>query len=358
MFLPIEATPYVRLVKRLFSGPGLLRDIAYQQDILCPEEKVTAHPSIFLPGQIERIKDFKPTDAVAITTKEAEIEAAISTTGIHRSTIAYHIKNAVLFDGAVYAGRFKHVVGDKALYTSPLNQRRHIKTAALASSYVGTKYFGHWLTDDCTQYILAEEIAQPLCVRTASFGHRQGYQTYFGQDWTPTDRAHIDDLIVFQDFSQNSFKRKRYRALRDRIKARFPDNGSRLCIYLRRGKTGIRRAIQNENEIIDALTRRDFVVVDVESDSLDHIIGTLVHAKIVVSMEGSHVAHCTFTSPENSGVLLLQPADRFSAVHRGWSECLGIRFGFVVGVTGEAGYYFPVPEVLSTIDLMLNQLEA
>ena len=92
--------------------------------------------------------------------------------------------------------------------------------------------------------------------------------------------------------------------------------------------------------------KRGFVVVDVASDSLEHILGTLTGAKIVVSMEGSQNTHCTFTVPEDSALLILQPADQFTAVHRGWSECLGVRFGFVVGGRGDTGYRFPVSEIL------------
>ena len=89
-------------------------------------------------------------------------------------------------------------------------------------------------------------------------------------------------------------------------------------VYLRRGQSGVPRVIQNEDEIIDALTKQDFVVIDVAADSLDHIIKTLLNAKLVVSLEGSHTGHCVFTIPENSGLLLLQPPDRFCNVYRGW----------------------------------------
>ena len=362
MFVPIEAIPYLRLVKRLFSGRGSLEAIAYRQDILCPEEKVMTSAPVFLPGQIERITDYKATDPWSNTSKDLEISAAVSRTATHAPTIAYHIQNAVLYNGSIYVGHFKHSIADTPLYV-PISGEPHqiepfqIKTAALASSYLGTKYFHHWVVDDCTKYLLAEEMGPLLCVRRPAFSHRLKYQAYFGQDWTPTDRARIEHLIVFQDFSQNSFKAKRYGVLRDRIKTQFPCDVHRLCIYLKRGKTGVQRIIQNEDEIIDSLVKQNFVIIDLASDSLDKIIETLRNAKIVVSMEGGHIAHCVFACPESSGLIVLQPPDRFSAVHRGWSECLRIAFGFVVGCSGDAGYYFSVSEILRTVDLMLDKTE-
>ena len=50
MFFPIQATPYVRLFKRLFLGQGSLQTISYKQDILCPEENATLRLDDFSSG--------------------------------------------------------------------------------------------------------------------------------------------------------------------------------------------------------------------------------------------------------------------------------------------------------------------
>ena len=358
MFLPIQASPYLRLFKRLFLGQGSLQAISYKQEIIFPEEKATLRPPLFLSGQLDRVEAPKLTDSRFVTTKESEIAAMTSTMIVHPPTIAYHIKDAVLFNGAIYVGNFKHPIAEKSLFDSNTHRPYRIKACALASTYLGTKYFGHWLADDCTKYMLASEFGNPLCLRmpASTFGHRQEYQTYFAQDWTSTDRARIDHLVVFQDFSQNSLKRKRYKFLRDRIKAHFPQSGHDTYVYLRRGKTGVVRTIQNEDEIIDALVKRGFLVVDITSDSLDFIIESLLNAKIVVSLEGSHLAHWIYTSPEPGGLLVLQPPDRFLALQRAYAECLGIRYGFVVGENTEAGYYFSTSDILRTVDLLLENI--
>jgi len=335
-----------------------LQAISYQQDLLYPEEKTTLRPAVFLPEQIDRVKDYRATDSWATPTKESEIAAATSTTVTHAPTIAYHIKDAVLFDGAIYVGRFKHPIADKSLFNLPAQETRHIEVGALASSFLGTKYFGHWLADDCTKYMLAEEVGTPLCLQmpTSAFGHRQKYQTYFEQDWTATDRAYIDHLVVFQDFAQNNLKRRRYQRLKDQIKMHFPQRGHDTFVYLRRGNTGVARNIKNEAEIVDVLVKRGFQAVDITSDSLDFIIETLRNAKIVVSLEGSHLAHWIYAAPENGGLLVLQPPDRFIALQRAYAECLGIRYAFVVGDTAGGGYHFPSSDILRTVDLLLDSL--
>ena len=321
---------------------------------MCAGGEATIRPAVYLPGQIDKV-----TGTSIESTKEAQIKAATSQRATHAPAIAYHLKDAILFDGSIYRGRLRHLVADSSLFHSVSSEPRHLKVIGLASSYIGHRYFGHWLLDDCVQYLLAETNGTPLCLRRPHdrIGHQKQYATYFAQDWSPIDRARIDHLVVYQDFAQNTLKRTRYRILRERIRGRFRCANGRSLVYLKRGESGVRRVIQNEEEIINVLQRHGFEVASVESDSLVGLQRVLVNAQLVISIEGSHAAHCAYSVPENSGLIVLQPPDRFTAWHRDWSEAVGVRFGFVVGAVGERGYVFSSLEILRTVDLMLKRLE-
>jgi capsular polysaccharide biosynthesis protein len=275
---------------------------------------------------------------------------------MHAPTIAYYLKNAILFDGCIYLKHFKYPVSERSLFKSA-RRNCDLERVALASSFLGTKYFGHWLIDDTTRYLLAQDASLPLCVRMPTYGHRAAYEKYFNQDWTPIDRAHINDLVIFQDYSQNSSKTKRYKILRERLKRHFNNAGDRDYIYLRRGQSGVSRTIANEPEILEVLTKQGFQIVNVASDKLEDIITALLGARIVISIEGSHIAHCTLAVPERSGLLVLEPPGRFSGVHRAQAGSLGIKFGFVVGLPSDTGYVFSVSEILKTIDLLLQRID-
>jgi len=339
------------LAKRIFLGPGTPKSVSFEEEVLCPEETAATRPPIFLPGQLDRV-----TGATEHQPVEAEIASMLAPKYKHAATIAYHIKDAVLFDGSVYAGNLRHFIADKTLFSAN-SKPRHLRVAALASTTVGTRYFGHWLRDDCIQYLLAERAGTPICVSNPTSEHKRRYSAYFGQDWTPTDRAFIDDLIIYQDFAQNSLKLRRYLALTKRIRTKFPPKNRDKLVYLRRGQTGISRPVRDEPALLEFLLKRGFSIIDVASDDLDHILATLMQAKLVVSVEGSHITHCCYTLDRGCGLVTLQPSDRFTAVHRHWTECVGVIFGFVVGLTGEFGYQFEGCEILMTVDQVLNQIE-
>lgn len=221
---------------------------------------------------------------------------------------------------------------------------------------MGSKFFGHWLTDDCTQYLLAEKFSRPLTLRTAKYKDKSNYEVYLEQDWTPTDIASIDELVLFQDFSQNSLKAKRYEILHTRLKTNFSESNGSNLVYLKRGLTGAPRLVDNENAILDALTKRGFIVADIASDDIASLLSSILNAKIVVSIEGSHIGHCCVALPSGSGLIALQAENKFSGVHRGWAEARSLRYGFVVGTKAGNGFHFSVSDILHTVDLMLDAL--
>jgi hypothetical protein len=279
-------------------------------------------------------------------------------------TIAHHVRDAILVDGSIYQGRFKSFIAARSFYKLPPADPEpcRFRTVGLASSHFGSRYFGHWLIDDCTQYRLAEQYGPPLCLRGPIFpNHQKTYQNYLGQDWTPVGRAWIEDLIVYQDFHwgtpQDSLRGAQINAMRKSARAHLPTGGARSLVYLRRGATGACRLVQNEEELLDVLGRHGFMVVDVDSGSLEQLLAVLANAKIVVSVEGSQATHCAYSIPDNSGLILLQPPDRFLSFHRGWTASAGVRFGFVVGSPDENGYSFSPSELLQTVELMMRQIE-
>jgi Glycosyltransferase 61 len=337
---------YRRHFNRLFTGPGTLDAAAYRQEVIHPEESVTHLPAIHLDGQIERV-----TGSPAESTKDQEIQSVTKVRGRHAPTIAYHLKDVALVDGSIYSGTMRFFV--RTLEAPDSVEPIDLDRAALASSYYGVKYFGHWLRDDCTLHLLARDRdIPPLCLPGPAGLHIEGYKSLFDQSSTPIFRARIKHLTIFSDHHQNSLRRQRYERLRAIVATRFPRGTTRSIVYLKRGADGAPRIIHNEDEIIRVLAASGFTVLDTASTPLDELLGTLVNARIVVSQEGSHIAHCVYAMPSDSGLLVLQPPDRFSANQRLWTDCLGIRSGFVVGKLHERGYEFDPTEIGRTIDLL------
>lgn len=344
----VPTAPYLRLLQRALRGPGTPSSVSFRHEVLCPAETTRTRPAIFLPGQLDRV-----TAASEHLPLKAEFESMLAPVYEHAPTIAFHIKNAVLHRGSVYADNMRYFIADKRAFRDTADSH-YLASAALTNTAVGYRYFGHWLRDDCIQYLLAEQLSEPMSFRINLSPHMQAYSKLFQQDWSGISLARVNHLVIFQDYAQNSLKRARYQLLSSRVAKAFPTSTAPdKLVYIKRGRTGKARSVSNEDALIDVLVRWGFEIIDVSSD-LTSIVSTLRRAKLVVSVEGSNINHFNFAASPGSALLVLQPADRFLAFHRHWCECVGIRFGFVVGIRDEQGYLFPAEEVLKTSELLLN----
>ncbi len=143
--VPISAVPYLRLFRRLFVGAGEMGSIAAQKNVVWPEETIRARPPFAPPPNRQ---DNRSRAGLPPHQMKRKLPKRTPTTLSHGATIAYHIKDATLVDGCIYAKNLKYLIASKSLYKSKIQKVLRIKSAVLASSYLGSRFFGHWLADD------------------------------------------------------------------------------------------------------------------------------------------------------------------------------------------------------------------
>jgi hypothetical protein len=343
--IPVRAIRYWEYANRLLIGKRSLESIATKVEMLSPEERdCPCEPAVFLATQPAKITGAM----IAGQTVSEALASATATTVTHLPTLAYQIDDAILIDGSIYSEGVKYWIAHRK---DSAKQILDLHSAAVASTPQGTRWFGHWLMDDCLTYEIARNFDNVICVNSQFSNQQKEYQTYFGQDWTDLGAVRVKHLTIFEDYGHNHYKRQRQGQLSQAIQKRFHSEKT-TRIYLRRGVTGTPRPIANEQQIIETLAKHGFIVADIENDSLEELLSALCSAEIVVSIEGSHVSHCGFSLPRHAKLLLLQPDDRFCMIHNGWLGCIDGIQGFVVGEKTVDGYFFPTSDILRTIDLM------
>jgi capsular polysaccharide biosynthesis protein len=218
-------------------------------------------------------------------------------------------------------------------------------------------WFGAYLLDDFPMEMLAPNETR-ISLEVLAYRDELAYRQLLELVPQPPRirRGHISQMVYYEDPGINAHKADRYRTLRARIRERKRVSTSSAhgpLIYLKRGRTGDPRMLRNEDEVENLLMRIGFEIVDPSILSVDEIVRRTMDARCVVSVEGSHKSHCIYTLADSGALVVLQPPDRFALPYKDFTDALGMRCGFVVGVQCEGGFRVVLEELERVLNVVL-----
>ncbi|MEM8971455.1 MAG: glycosyltransferase family 61 protein [Pseudomonadota bacterium] len=326
---------------------------AVEQIELAPSSQRYIRPAVFLPGQIERISgtEFGTRDEVV-----RDFQGGFDST--EAPTVAYRMKSVDLVDGALYAkGAVKHLkVRNQRIpiYRQPTN----VGSGAIFESWLGNRWFGNWLQDDCLTYPLASQFGTPFTTRVRPGGHVPEYESVLGMMPLRSEHAHFEELTVFCDFSHNESRRARSEEFRKKLIAtsRYKHHAG---VFLLRGTTGDKRVLLNERAAAEHLAAKyGLQVLDPSTASLEQIIEACAGARTIVGVEGSHLVHGLMIMPANASLLVIQPPTRTVSVLKFVTDRQGQTYAFVVGKGSDQEFSVSIEELERTLDLAHERSEA
>jgi Glycosyltransferase 61 len=322
-----------------------LRAMSSSRWEISPVETSEVPAAIYLRHHIDKV-----TALGDATCWEVEMKRVGGGLVEHAATVAYVISKCELLGGSLYKGPSRLPLTRERPSLMTFNQMEYFDQAVLASTYYGSFYFGHWLKDDLSLYLAAEKLGKPIKPARKPYGHEPGYLDLLNIQLQELNTAYFENLILIDDFGQNSYKFQRYLELRLRLqKSSIPMNeGGRVMI--RRGQQGAARHLTNAAEIEQLLESHGFVIVDPEVSTVAEIVSATLGARLIVSVEGSHIAHCFYSMAQSGGICILQPPFRFNNVLKSSFDCIGVKYGFVVGDQTEGGFSIDSSDLLSILD--------
>lgn len=319
-----------------------------ETEVLQPKETEAVSPPFVLPGMLDRVTG---TDEHSVLSHH--LDAARATVATHAPVLRHTYRNALVRRTGFATWRYNERYGDKLTISELAGPILRVPELRYCHNYVSWRYFGHWLTDSIPSALIDPEQGALWMPPHPDWSDASDYLKVFNLSVNDAAVVHADQLTVYQDFGQGSHKRKRYTAIRNRLHSTFGSPGAKGCVYIRRGTTGVQRAIVNEAELIDQLTARNWQILDMATATVKELQQTLCRARIVVGMEGSHLTHAQLSLLPKSIMVILVPHDRFTTVHVGYCNAQRVSIGMVVLTGGQAqGYVVELDEVLKTVDLV------
>lgn len=335
-------------------GPKI-EDVCVSREILCPAEDTETSPGICDPGDFERV-----TACEKATTMEQELARMRGGTRHHGATVLYELENAVLRDGWISSKGWRSW---NAVHPSPPShsvsgcQPVRMDRAVCGSTFVGSFYFGHWLSDDLPLLLEAEQHGAVITTARPPYTHEPGYLELLGLRSEPLVRARFDRLTWIDNVAQNSRRAQQYRELRRRIRqSTSPVEGRRVMLH--RGRTGAHRVLANEEELEAMLAKRGFEIVDPAKCTAREIAQACAGARIALCVEGSQLTHAFLAMADHAAIVAMIPPYRYINHYKDLTDCMAtMRYGSITGTAVEEGFGIDPDELLRLLDRMETALD-
>lgn len=307
---------------------------------LSPAETRRAQAAIHLDDEIGRV--ISPVHA---TDMQREMLYVAGKPVDHGATVRYELKNVRVIDGHLYTDSSLYKLTKQRQALTVRDKLQELDVAFLGCSWAGNEYFGHWIADDLPLNRVPHSEIQAISTHPQLSPHQQFYADTLQIHTEPVKNAKVETLTVVQDLGQNQHKRGRYLELRERLRTRLATVCENKQVFIKRGSTGRQRGFLNEDEVADHLEKRGFEIVDIQNLNAEEIVKTLLDAKIVMGVDGSHLAHGLYTIHQDGVFVVIQPPTRFFNLFHYFLDCMGIRYAFTVGEQDGEGFRLSVDRV-------------
>lgn len=339
-----------RVIARAYGKPIDQKKLKASGIVLCPKEELPCPKAIYLDSHLLRIKG-----ASIYTSVENENINLHNTLAVHEPTVLYSIGSTNLFSGGLWTDKREYLI--RLLSQDDQRFKVNLDQAVLIDNELSSQFFGHWLHDTLPSILIGNSEMPSLSFKKPKYPHAVDYQSILDLDIIYGNKGRVKNLFLLSDYSENSHKVKRYKLIRSRIIEKLnPQDSPYKGVYIARGITGAKRTLTNESALIEHLTKRGFDVVYPEKILAETLIRKLWNAPIVVSVEGSALAHPIYSIAQNGACFVLQPPYRVNHMFKAMCDAMNRPYGFYVCKPSQGKDSFYV-DSFDDIDRLIDQLE-
>ena len=325
--------------------------IQFEETVIRPGRLRRCRKGLYEPGQLDRV-----TDCPFGSSLKAQV-ARLEQTYVQEDDVRIQRARSVLLlgDRLIKEDQIQFLCRASPL-RALLNEVEELQSVAIPSTYPGTHFFGHWLRDDCSAHALAKEVAPVRTLPTPDWQDKAFYKSAFGLQEHMISAAWIKEAVFFPNLGFNACKARRIAAFSAKLDQKLGPRQSSDIVYIKRGPTAARRMVINEDALIDQLRKAGVKILTPEGDT-EQLVRACRNARLIISVEGSQLAHAVYTLADHGALLALQPPDRFYNPHLDWCRTLDRHYGTVIGHVEEAGFRIDPAEVLRMIDRLTSEQE-
>ena len=345
--------PPLNKLRRFVRPITSATDVATRTWEISPREEATTRAAIHLPEELDRI-----TGISAHSNPDYEFARLRPRTLRFAPTNLCELRDVIISNGDVFRRSFKRMVrghGPRRLLTRI--DAEVADAGIFCSTWLGFRYFGHWLAEDFADKIQSAEFGESSELEQARTPHQAGYDAMFGMARrTVPPFCRLRKVMLIESDLGSRFRVDGWHRITRRIRERYPAAPHIGCMLMR-GSSGEKRLLVNEAEIADSLRKLGFRIVHPETMTLDALLREVSGSRIVVGVEGSQLSHGFHCLSAPGAMVVLQPPNRFGCTDKDRCDRKGLLYAFTIGLPADGGFRIELSSLQNILDKVSAELD-
>jgi hypothetical protein len=338
------------LRKKIESFPIPVNDY----EVIEKERILEVKPVIYLEGDLEKVKKTAFSGQL-----DDEMKRFSATTYTSGPFIHYQIQDMLVLKNRVYFEKYEYLLNplEKAVRLYDDNSLVEVDSAAFSSMRISTVFFGHWLREELPLIDYLQGKGSILSTSSLT-PQKSEIVKLFNLDYQYAPFSKIKVADMFHGWQHSEIYLEISNKYKQKISLFRPVTDSRQLkiVYLGRGQSATKRVLSNEKHLLEYLDKgfrlECFVA---ESTPIKQLYTAIYDADIILSVEGSQMAHAIMAGRAGSTLLCIQPPYRFYNPFKDYCADIGLGYSILVAEEGETEDEFSVDverlkRLIDTID--------
>lgn len=297
------------------------------------ERILDAKVPIYLEGDLDKVK--RVPFGITIEQELKDFNAKTYTSGPF-----YHhqLKNILILKNRFYFNEYEYQLNplEKPIRIYNSKDIDEFENAAFSSMRISTVFFGHWLREELMliDYLQGKN---NIVSSSPSTHQKREITDLFNLKCHVTSYARIKTVDMYDGWQHSNIYFDILRKYKEKISSLSEIQKSlrQRIVYLKRGNSATNRVLENENKMLELLSA-DFEVLPfvAESTPINELYAAIYSADIILSIEGSQMAHAIIAGKPGSTLICIQPPYRFYNPFKNYCSDAGIQYAVFVADQG------------------------
>ena len=328
-------------------------------EIIEDECQLEAVKPIYLPDDLEKVKQVPFGISV-----EQEMREFHKTTYKSGPFYRYTLENIFILKNRIYFEGNEYLLNplEKALRIYNSDDVVEYNEAAFSSMRISTVFFGHWLHEELMliDYLQGK---QKIITSSPDTPQKKEISHFFELQYSFQPLAKIKVADMHEGWQHSLI----YRNILSKYKRKIcslasQKTTSRLkLVYLKRGDSAEKRNLENEKEMLETMSvAYDVECFVAESTPIKVLYSEIYNADVILSIEGSQLAHGIIAGKPGAVLACIQPPFRFYNPFKNYCADAGLKYAIFVAEHGlsNSGFYVDLERFKEFFYMLEEELQS